>query len=237
MLYVYYGTDSKAVSEKAQRLVGGLLKKRPDAQVFHIEQELLEPAHLDELVSAQGLFVERHIVVFTRPFETAAGRDVVLERLPRFAESQNIFVVAEGKLEAAHKKQLKEHAEHVEECVLPTKKENTFNVFALGDALGARDKRSLWLLYQEARHRGDEVEPLHGTLMWALKSMLVASRSHSAEESEQKPFVFNKFKRYARNYTEDELRTLSRELVSLYHDARRGVHDLDTALERWILKV
>lgn len=237
MLYVFHGTDIKKVADKTGGLVAGLVAKRPDAQVFSFEGAFTETAALDELVEAQGLFVEKHVVVLKQPFETAESRDMVLERLERIATSQNIFVLAEGKLLAAQKKALEKHAAKIEEHARKDAKVREFNVFALGDALGARDRRALWTGYIQARRSGLEPESISGTLHWAIKGMLAASNAASATESGQKPFVYNKFKRAAGNFTPTELTGLSHSLISLYHDARRSKHAIDTALERWTLNI
>lgn len=236
MLYVFHGTDTQRAHTKAQALVSGLVGKRPGAQVFHLEGEFALQT-LDELVQAQGLFVEKHIVYLHRALEDTARRDYILARVPLMASTQNIFVMAEGPLLAAQKKIIEKHAEKNEEFTAPKKEMQAFNIFALGDYLGARDRKNLWVSYIDALRHGNEAEAIHGTLFWAMKSLRTAQRANSAEEVGQKPFVYQKFKRYAANFTEAELAHRSHELVALYHDAHRGKHELATALERWVLTV
>jgi DNA polymerase III delta subunit len=235
MLYVFHGTDTYTVADKANRLVAGLVRKFPDVQVFTFEGDFIEESALDELVEARGLFIEKQIIVLKQPFIKAESRDLILARIKNFGLSQNIFVLSEGKLLADQKRALTKHAEKIEEYKSEGKKEEKFNVFALSDALGAHNKKVLWTGYVEARRAGVAAEPIHGMLHWAIRSMLLADRAKSPEESGQKPFIYSKFKRYAQNYGEDALRQHSRELITIYHDARRGVHELDTALERWVL--
>jgi hypothetical protein len=110
-------------------------------------------------------------------------------------------------------------------------------VFTLGDLLGKRDKRGLWTYYQQALATGLVPEELHGTFFWAVKSMLLASVSASAEEAGQKPFTYTKFKSYAAHYTAEELSAMSLALVQIYHEARQGRTDIPTALERFILTI
>lgn len=236
MLYVYFGTDTEKVADKANATIATLKKKRPDAQVFVFEGAFTDGAPLDELVGAQGLFVDKHVVVLKQSFETAESRDLILERVERLATSQNIFVLAEGKVDAPHKKTLQKHATKIEEHAKKAE-ERDFSGFALGDALGARDRRALWTEYMLARRSGSEPEVLHGTLTWAVRSMILASRCASADEAGMKPFGYSKFKRFASNYTPEELLTLSRQLITLYHEARWGKHDLAIATERWTLGV
>lgn len=237
MLYVFHGTDTTKVADQAQKLVIGLQKKKPDAQIFSFEGGSLAEAELDELVEAQGLFVEKHIVVIKRPFTAMQSRDAVLARLERFKITQNIVVIIEDKLLAEHKKLFTKHAEKIEEHTKIKSATSEFNVFALADALGERNKQALWVGYVKALRAGLEVESIHGTLHWVIKTMLAVQNSASAEEAGQKPFTYNKTKRHLTNFTKEELATMSRGLIDLYHNARRGKGELQGSLERWILEL
>jgi DNA polymerase III delta subunit len=237
MLYVFHGTNIHKVADKTNKLIADLLTKRPLAQVFSFEGGYFGESDLDALIEAQGLFVEKHIVVLRQTFEVAESRDIVLARLKRIAETQNIIVISENKLLAEYKRVLTKHAVKIEEHAEAKVEREVFNVFALGDALGGRNRQALWVGYMTALRSGLEPESIHGTLHWAVRTMLSAVHTTTPEEAGQKPFSYNKFKRYATNFTKEELAKLSESLIVLYHDARRGKHDLKTALEKWILEV
>jgi DNA polymerase III delta subunit len=237
MLFVFHGSDVTKIADQASALVLSLKKKKPDAQVYVFEGSAFSERDVDELIEAQGLFFEKHIVVFKQPFEVAENRDIILARLERFAKTQNIIVITENKLLAVHKKMFSKHAEKIEEHVSKPAGETAFNVFALSDALGERNKQKLWTGYMQALRNGIEPESIHGTLHWSVKSILTAVGSTSPEDAGQKPYSFNKGKQYAKNYSPQELVKLSRDLITLYHDARRGKHELKTALERWVLSI
>ncbi len=237
MLYVFYGTDTLKVADQTSRLVANLLVKRPDAQVFSFESGAVSERDIDELVEAQGLFVEKHIIVLKQMFDVAESRDMIMERLEKFASTKNVIVVSENKLLAAHKKALTKHATKIEEHKKEVVSEVKFNVFSLADALGARNKRGLWTGYVQALRAGLEPESIHGTLHWAVKAMMIASKVSSADEAGQKSFTYNNYKRFAGNYTKKELGNLSKSLISIYHEARHGKHDLKVALEKWCLAV
>ena len=160
---------------------------------------------------------------------------MILARLERFAVSENIFIIEEGVLAARQHKVCKEHAHKIEEHKERQVRTPAFNVFALSDALCARDKKRLWTLYVEARRAGVEPESILGTLHWAVRGMLVAAACDHAEEAGQKEFVFGKAKRYSRGFSRNELVLMSRALISMYHDAHRGSRVLDTDLERFTL--
>jgi hypothetical protein len=63
----------------------------------------------------------------------------------------------------------------------------------------------------------------------------LAERTKSAEEAGQKPFVYSKAKRALSAFKEGELDSISRDLLSIYHDGHLGKRDIDLALERWVL--
>jgi hypothetical protein len=81
------------------------------------------------------------------------------------------------------------------------------------------------------------VEEIHGVLFWQVKSMLLATRAKDAEDAGMKAFPFGKAKRFAKNYSPEELVQLSRAMLEVSHEARRGVHDFSLALERLLLTV
>ena len=156
--------------------------------------------------------------------------------MDEIAESPNVFIVLEGDVDkktllaitdVAEKVQLFENKEG--------KKKPEFNIFSLTDAFGRRDKKNLWVLYQKAVASGAVPEEIHGILFWQLKSMLLAVTAKTAGEAGVAPFVFTKAKSFLKNYTPEELKTLSSKLVHMYHDAHRGIHDFEIALERLIL--
>ena len=238
MLYVLYGNDTDKVFAKANALVESLLQKKPDASLVKVSNETFEDSHLLEWVHEQGLFAQKCIVQFTRVFEDKGAKEAVLDSLKEIAESPNIFVMIEGTLDAKTLKKLEKHATKVQEFSSTEKAgKQSFNTFALTDALGERNKKQLWVLYNQALMSGSVPEELHGILFWQVKSMLLAECSGSAQASGLKPFVFNKAKRFAKNYTLPELQQLSHDLVTLYHDARRGKGEFETKLEVFLLRV
>jgi DNA polymerase III delta subunit len=235
MLFVFHGADTNMVADKTNHLVSKLVQKRPGANVFTFEGADHEVARIDELVEAQGLFVEKHIVVFRRPFENKEGEDMMLSRLERFALSENIFIIEEGVIQARHRKEFEHHAHTIEEHKGKQANRQVFNVFALSDAMGMRDRKRLWTLYMEARRAGVEPESILGTLHWAVRGMLVAGKCDRAEEAGQKEFAFSKAKRFSRGFSRTELVTMSHALLSMYHDAHRGKGTLDADLEHFTL--
>lgn len=112
-----------------------------------------------------------------------------------------------------------------------------FNIFALTDSVGERDKRKSWTLYQKALASGMSGEEVFWRIVWVVKTMLLVSKTKSAEEAEVKPFVYNKTKSFLRNWKVEEIENLSSTLVVGYHDARRGLVDIETLLEKLFLNL
>ncbi|MSR87787.1 MAG: hypothetical protein EXS69_01305 [Candidatus Zambryskibacteria bacterium] len=112
-----------------------------------------------------------------------------------------------------------------------------FNIFALTDAIGARKKRDAWVLYQKALASGMVAEEVFFKLVWQVKTMLIANSTSSAIEADMKPFTYNKAKSFLKNFSTSELQNLSKDLVLGYHQARRGEGEIETLVEKTLLKL
>ncbi|OHA92456.1 MAG: hypothetical protein A2665_00505 [Candidatus Zambryskibacteria bacterium RIFCSPHIGHO2_01_FULL_46_30] len=110
-----------------------------------------------------------------------------------------------------------------------------FNIFALTDALGARQRKEAWILYQQALEAGLTPEEIFFKIVWQVKSMLIASRTRNVGETEMKAFPYNKAKSFLKNFKSGELKKLSESLVVGYHRARRGEVEIETLVEKLLL--
>lgn len=117
------------------------------------------------------------------------------------------------------------------------KSSSAFNIFSLTDAIGARQKRDAWVLYRKALASGMVPEEVFYKLVWQVKTLLVAEKTKSVSETEMKPFPYNKAKGYLKNFKSGELEKLSLELVNGYHRIRRGEGEMETLVERFLLKL
>jgi hypothetical protein len=124
-----------------------------------------------------------------------------------------------------------------EEDLIGPKARAEFNIFALTDAIGARKKRDAWVLYQKALASGMVPEEVFYKLVWAVKTMLVANNTASPIEADMKPFPYNKAKGNLRNFKAGELEKISQSLVLGYHSARRGIGEIETLVEKTLLKL
>lgn len=124
-----------------------------------------------------------------------------------------------------------------EEDLIGPKARAEFNVFALTDAIGARKKRDAWVLYQKALASGLAPEEVFYKLVWQAKTMLIAQNTKSVAETDMKPFPYNKAKGFLRNFKAGEIEKLSEALVTGYHRARRGEGEIETLVEKTLLKL
>lgn len=236
MLYLLYGTDRDKAREKAHELIASLQKKKPEAEVFRLDSDNWNGAKLDEFIGGQGLFERKFIVFANQLFGNDEVKKIILQKLPAIRQSENIFIFLESKIEKAGLLEISKVAEKVQ--VFEKKdgaKAESFNIFSLADALGARDRKSLWVLYQKALRRNASAEEVSGILFWQVKSIMLAQRTTSASEAGVSQFVFQKSKRYSRNFSLDEITATASKLITLYHNAHRGLVDFETGLERFTL--
>lgn len=237
MLYLFHGADISHAREKAGDLAESLRHKRPDAAFVRVSEDTFSREVLEELVETQGLFV-RKCIVLLEAIAASDRCDILLEFLPRVAESENIFIAVEGTLSkpvlAAYKKHAQEVRE-VKERAIQNQQREVFNVFSLADSLAQKNTLALWSGYLAARRAGIEPEAIAGTLFWQLKALMLAKSASSADAAGLKPFVFSKAKRAALHFSDDELKTAACSLVTIYHEAHRGGAPLEHALERWCL--
>jgi DNA polymerase III delta subunit len=238
MLYLFHGADTVKIQEKARELLAILQKKKPDAELFKLDSDNWNLARFDELVHSRGLFEQKSIIFASRLLENKDAKEETSSRLSEIAKSENVFIFLESKIDKALLLEVNEVAEKV--FVFEKKdaqKAEFFNVFSLADAFGARDRKSLWVLYQKALRENVSAEEISGILFWQIKSIMLAQKTNSASEAGISPFVFQKAKRYSRNFSADEIKTSASKLISLYHDSHRGLVDFETGLERFALSL
>ncbi len=238
MLYVLHGDDNLKLREKYQGMLAAILLKKPELTVIAVKQEDILLGGLDEFVSIQGLFEKQYVVLVDNLFKEGGVKELLLEKLEEFESSKNIFIVIEIIFDKEELTLLGKVTKRIQEFSvgkLPAKE--SFNTFALTDALGRRDRGGLWVLYQRAGRAGIVAEVLLPLLFWQVKSMLLVRETKAGESTGLKPFVEGKTKGFLKNYSQEELKVLSSGLIMVYHNARRGIEEFDVGLERLILKL
>lgn len=246
MLSIFYGTDRNKVNEAATKRLGVFIKQNKSAEVFALGEENFSQSELERHIGSVGLFSGAHAVIVSYLLAHEEHGETLGDHLASLAESENLFILKEGKLIAAHKRLVdppssrsaglrrgEENTWESEEFIEKEKTEKkSFQIFDLAHALGMRDRKNLWLGYQKALREGIAPEEVHSILMWQAKTMLQVL---AGATDDIKPFVLGKAKTFLTKYSPAEARDISFRLVSLYHDARRGAVDFERGLEKIIL--
>lgn len=236
MLKVIYGKDREKGRARFRTAREELAKKYKEERLV-VEGEVSD-GFLDTIASSQGLFGDATLFVFDSVFDKKDEQEMLLAHANDLISSPNYFFILEPALEKKIADELKDAGVDIEECV--GKKADTrpdFNIFSLGDSLGARNKKELWVLYQEALGNGLSGEEISGTLFWAVKNIALMKNAKSGDDCGLSPFVAKKSRGFATKYSEEEIIGLSRSLVTMYHEAHRGGEPMEIAIERFILNL
>jgi len=233
MLHLIYGNDTITVRQKAHEFIG--IEEKKGVKVERIEIENYAEGVFADIVGAVSLFGEKTLYVIDTPSGKAEMYEDVLTHLEAFAASGNTFLVLEEALLVPQKKKFQKHTHSMEEY--KKKADERFNAFGMADCLARKDKKNFWLQLQQAKQSGLSAEEIIGTLWWQLKSMRLARLTTSAAQAGMKDFPYNKAKQALRTFKEDEIESLSKTLLTVYHDGHLGKVDIDIALERWVLSL
>jgi len=239
MLYIFHGTDGKNSTDKSRVLVDSLRTKKPDASFVEINSDNWSASAIEEHVGGQGLFSNKYIVFLNKVIKSEDVVEKLVEMMGLMKESNNIFIISEGKVNAELKKAFEKFGDKVvlSDGVEKKNFSKEFNIFSLADAIGARDRFKAWSIYREAVGNGLESESILGTIFWQIKVMILAMNSKSATEAGLNPFVYSKAKKGAGNYKGGELNNLLEQTIVLYHDGHRGLVDLELGIEKMMLGV
>lgn len=237
MLAVFFGNDTIAVRQKAHEYLERHVPKHvPDrTSVALIDVDSYAKGMVAEAAGGMSLFGGATAYLLDMPSADAAFKEEVEEQLEALQAAPHTFVVIEGPLLAAEKKRYAAHAGHIEEHKRAS--DRGFNMFAFGDALCRKDKKTLFVLLHDAHRAGISDEEIAGTLWWQLKTLRLAAATDSADEAGMKDYPYQKAKRALSKFKDGELESISESLLAAYHEARQGALPLDLALERWMLSL
>jgi len=233
MLHVLYGNDTVAVRREAMVLLDeynangyAVARYTADEYVSGLIMNVLQ---------ADSLFGGKEVVVFDTPSEDEEFYEAVCAVASELVLSPLPFVIIEHALLAAPVRVFTKAGATVQECKKLSGK--SFNTFAMADALLARDKKTLWILLQEARRAEVASEEIIGILWWQLKTLRLTYVTKSASEARTKDFPYNKAKRAQSKFTKEEVEKLSLTLLAVYHDGHGGKRDMVASLEEWVLGI
>ena len=236
MIYLLYGSDFKKSRLKLHALQASFLEKSPRSSSFHFDSENFEEKFLDEIISGKSLFSGRCIVVLDKLLGAGNFNEFLFKKMKELSLSENIFIFLEEKMGKKELGLLKKWTEKTQEFSM-AEKEEKFKIFSLSDALGRRDKKGLWVLYQKALGRGISVGEIRGILFWQVKNLLMLKKTKEPKKLGQNPYVLRKNLSFLSNFKEEELADLSRKLVELPHRSRRGEGEEEILLENFLLSL
>lgn len=235
MLYLVYGNDRTKGRARFQALRDELCV---DRNIEVMQEGTLSSLRIDEMILSRGLFDNTSVFILDSILEKGDEQELVAARAVDLASSSNSFLIFEPTLDKKIAPFIVKEAALAEEYALKKSfARPAFNIFALGDALGARNKKDLWVLYQQALGAGLAPEEINGTLFWQVKNMALMKRAQAGSSSGLNPFVAKKAFVFAKNYTNNEIENLARKLSAIVHEDHRGGESLKIALEKLILSL
>jgi hypothetical protein len=216
MLYVYYGNDEKASRAKLQSTMQSLGKRAPHAHVLRVTDEDEETVSVEEILTSQGLFHPKQVVLFDSVMSNKSIREDIFKNIKEIQKSEHVFFIYDSKFLAAHEKKLKTYAERMERFDNREEKIKKEDYFALANAFGSKNRSKIWIEYRKALLGGTAPEALHGMLFWKVKDTIVRGRCGE---------------------NESEYKKMAGELAEMTHQTRRDGVELEYALERFILSI
>jgi DNA polymerase III delta subunit len=232
MLQVFFGTDTVAVREQAQAYLATF---RDPVIISRIECSSYESGSVENTLGTTSLFGETLVYVFDSPQELVDFKAEVDACIALLSEAPIEYILLMHGLTATEKKRFTSVGAVLHEFTTASQARD--NTFAITEALARKDKKALWLFYQEAVRAGKSAEEIIGLLWWQLKALRLAYLTHTASEASMKDFPYRKAKQALKHFKAGEVEALSNSLLQVYHDGHAGTSDIDLGLEAWILRV
>jgi DNA polymerase III delta subunit len=231
MLHVFCGSDTVAVRTRALVAlapfeVDGIIPTRLEAETY-------ESGALAHFLGRVSLFGGAAVCVLDTPSSDETFLLETQNALVALAEPPHTFVLIESAPTAEYRRQLKKHATSFVELKAEAKEKS--DQFALGNALAARDKKTLWIVLTQELRSGTAPEALVGLLWYQLKTMRLAALTKTAGEAGLKEFPYKKAQVALKKYGTEEVERLSSELLDVYHRGHAENGDMKVGLEKWVL--
>jgi DNA polymerase III delta subunit len=153
--------------------VGGT-KKVKGAEL--LKWEGMDALELMSLANTQAMFGGAQTFLLQDAINSAR-QDEFLDIADALVESQHHFIFEEEKLLKGPTSTLEKAGAKIEILKRPAAKERGFDPFGLTFALGARDRKKLWLGLTQALQAGEKPEAIAGLLAWKARQMSDAALS------------------------------------------------------------
>lgn len=242
MIYFFYSENLDEVNKKANKLFKSLQEKKPEASFIIFDEENSDNFNIDELISLNGLFEKKIVVLFKSVFSNEEKFNEIKKRINDLKQTESIFIFVSGKAKAEGVNFLEKNADKA--FVSKEKKtkitDAKYDSFAISDVFASKDKKKFWKLLVLGRgllQKDSSAESVHGILWWQLKVLKVVSLTKDAKEAGLNPFVFSKAKKSLANFKKGEIDILLKRFVKIYHDAHLGKCDIFDELEKIALEL
>lgn len=238
MLYIYYGSDTQKARAKVHRTIAALRNKQPDALYMRVYGDEFLSQNPLELTASQGLFKSEYIVLLDSVLTNAESQKMFSDIVSVLADAPHIFLLLQESIAAPLLKRIEKHATKVE--AFTAKAEESLprqNVFAITDALLARNKNMLWSELQMQLQSGKAAEEIAGVLFWGAKSIVLGRSAKSAEEAGLKAYPFQKARAATAKFSKSEAYELMRALATAQARAFKTGAPLALILEDITLSV
>ena len=225
MIYLLYGK-----SDERKKYIRKISEKNTVILTHVYDYDISEESIHTITNTQKGLFGDIECYVLHN-----LSRGLDLESLlPEYSESDNIFIFSEDSITKPITKVFETHIATIKDFgkeILVNNK--NFVIFSLADAFGSRDKKQLWLQFQQVI-KYSSPEEIHGILFWQIKNLaLIYSSEYNPGMS---PFVYKKNVSFAQNFSKDEIKTMARKFIHMFHNRNR-YNTLDIEIEKFILSL
>lgn len=248
MIILIHGNDEIKSRVKYNALAQSLLVKNPEASLFKLTTENFKIETLEELVKGRGLFYQKFIIqvdnLLSSGFADAENLGEMGEWSKPMAESDNVFILLENKIDGKVLEELKKLATKEQEFskgIVVTERlyggVPGFNIFSITDAFTARNKNRAWALYHEAMMMGISAEEIFWKLIWSVNNLLLVKNTKDLATLKMKPYPLTKAKVAAKTFSNEELKTLSASFLNLYHYTYLGTDEFEFGLEKILLSI
>lgn len=240
MLYLFYGTDYQKARAQYKAAILQAKQKHPQAHVVAFDEASVSfDDSIDKLAHPQ-LFPTTRIIILDE-INDIPEWELTPARAQVFAQSDDIvFAVAKSfpkkTITAAEQAGGKIYECKKVRTIGKPKRKTSNDRFALTDSFARKDKKQSWILYRKLIDEKVVPEEIHGLLVWQLKALLLASQCSSAGQAGLNPFVYKKAQRFLPHWSEEDLLETYKKFIELYHDSHRGITELETALEKFLLR-
>ena len=235
MIFIYHGKDFEARNLQKNKMLDVLKKKRPDSVFLKVSDELFNESFLRQNIEAAGLFDEKNIFEISGVFLKKENEKLVQEYIEAMESSDNAFIFSEESISVKTKNLLEKHKIKNYEFEQKVKGGADLNIFSITDLFLKKDKKNIWLKYSEFLGGGVSEEEIFGVLFWSIKTLNIINSSNDISETNLKPFVYNKNKKYLSSWKDGEAEKKMSEMINIYHNSRRGICDFKIELEKLIL--